>query len=283
MRIRSLVVAAAACFAATAPAAAQEPRGIVFVLDTRQEGSVLLVPVAVLGEAGGYDAIPSRTVADGSMPGFASRWLAAGRRYAVLRGGVEAGTATVVQWVREPCGNPNAEATLALTGPRRPPWGALAGAGLPEQRGAPWVREASPDERQALDRMAAAMFAAHGVEGTGRTSTVTTATVLFGGIARPVLVGTYTLTVGHPLPRQAAAFVVAEEGQDGYRPAFTDFREGLPSDHRRVTLIDAADLDGDGLPELVLENYYSQWAEYSILTRLPDGWVTAYRGGQNGC
>lgn len=283
MRIRSLAVgAAAAWFAATAPAAAQEPRGIVFVLDSPREGSALLVPVAVLGERG-YDALPSRSAGDGSMTAFASRWFAAGRRYAVLFGGERAGTATVVQWLREPCGNANAEATIALTGSRRPPTGALAGEGLPEQPGAPWVRESRVEERQVLDSLAAAMFAAHGVEGARRTRTVTTATVLFDGIARPVLVGTYTLAVEHTLPRKASAFIIAEEGQDGYRPAFTDFQEGLAPDHRQLRLIDAADLDGDGLPELVLENQYWQWVEYSILTRGGDGWTPAYRGGRIGC
>jgi hypothetical protein len=283
MRIRSLAVLAAASFAAFGPAAAQEPRGILFLLYSGQEGTGILVPVAVLGEHG-YDALPARGGVDGTLGDFQARWFPAGRRYEVLRHGERAGTATVVQQIHEPCGNPDAEATLALTGGSRPvPWQALAGEGLPEQLDAPWVRASLATERRVLDGMAAALFAAHGIDGAGRTSTVTTATLLFGAIARPVLVGTYTLTAGHPLPRQASAFIIAEEGQDGYRPAFTDFHEGLAPDHRQLTLIDAADLDGDRFPDLVLENQFWQRAEYSILTRGDNGWWTAYRGGASGC
>lgn len=281
MRNPIFAVLTAGLFAASTPAAAQEPRGIVFGLFPGRGDNGLLVPVAVLGERG-FDPLPARG-GDGTLTEFTSRWLPAGRRYEILHHGERAGTATVVQWIRDPCSNPNAAATLALTGTRRPPLRALAGEGLPEQRGAPWVRESHPEERQVLDRLAAAMFAAHGVEGAGRTSTVSTATVLFGGTARPVLVGTYTLRVEHPGGRKASAFIVAEEGQDGYRPALTDFQEGLAPDHRQLTLIDAVDVDGDGLPEMVLENHYWQWSEYSILSRGEEGWITMHRGGRAGC
>src|SRR5688572_19112530 len=105
MRIRSLAVLAAS-LAAVAPAAAQEPRGVLFVLESWREGAGRLVPVAVLGE-GRYEALPSRVSGDGSMTDFTSRWIPAGRRYEVLRHGERVGTATVVQQIREPCGNPD--------------------------------------------------------------------------------------------------------------------------------------------------------------------------------
>ena len=43
------------------------------------------------------------------------------------------------------------------------------------------------------------------------------ATLLFHRNARPVLVGSYALATEDMMTRQASAFIIAEEGQDGER------------------------------------------------------------------
>lgn len=283
IRIRPLLALAAASLLAAPPAAAQEPRGIVFILERTAEAEGRLLAVALLG-ADGYEAPPSELHGDSTARAFEERWLRAGHSYEVLRHGERMGTATVAAPEREEaCSEPTAGATLALSAGQAP-WRGLAGEGLPAQHDAPWVRPSTPAERRVLDSLAAALFQAHGIDAAARaTADTTVATLLFGEAARPVLVGSYRLRSTDPVTRQASAFIIAEEGRNGYRPAFVDFHEGLEPNHRTRSLVDAADLDADGLPDLVLENRYWKSWDYSILSRTANGWMEMYRDGGGGC
>ncbi|HEX2081555.1 MAG TPA: hypothetical protein VHG08_27880, partial [Longimicrobium sp.] len=206
----------------------------------------------------------------------------AGRQYGVLSRGADAGTATVVAPDEPGCNGIGARVRLAPA--RAEGWHGLAGHGLPRQPPTRWVRDATAQERRALDRLAAALFAAHGVDVASRPDADTSvAAVLFGGIARPVLVGSYTLATEDEANRQASAFIVAEEGQSGYRPAFVSFHEARVMEGQSRELLDAADLDGDSRPDLVLRNSYWESWDFSILKRDEHGWDEVYHGGGAGC
>lgn len=285
MRIPARTAGVLAALAlAAAPAVAQDPRGILFLVqrvDGYENGNAVMEPIALIHENGYED--PLAQLVDGVTTEFDARWFAAGRRYGVLSRGVQSGTAMVVAPEEPGCGGtPGARARLAPD--REDRWRAVAGEGLPGQPGAPWLRAATRDERRTLDRLAAALFAAHGIDVAARPEADTTVTtVLFHRNARPVLVGSYALKTTDEVMRQASAFIIAEDTQDGYRPAYVAFHEGRNPELARSELLDALDLDGDSAPELVLQNAYWESWDYAILKRDEHGWTQVYRGGGAGC
>lgn len=284
MRTSAAVLAGLVLAASVArTAAAQENvHGILFAASVAEDGRAVLEPVATLS-ANGFLA-PADDPDAGYADAFAARWLMPGKRYDVLARGERIGGVSVVSRDEPGCWGTNVRGTLDVRGQADEGWRALAGEGLPEQRDAPWLREPTRAEERDLDRMAAALFHAHGIDVAARTRGDTAAAVVIGHPnARPMLVASYRLATEDAIFRQAALLVIAEDGQDGYRPAYAWFHDALGDDVESRTLIDAADLDGDGQPELVIRNgYYESWS-FTILQRTGAGWVETYHGGGGGC
>jgi hypothetical protein len=266
-----------------APAATQmEVRGVVFAVVRAEDGEGVLEPVTLLVPDG--FTMPMHEPSDAVMRAFNARWLGAGRSYDVLSRGERVGTVAVRTPDEPACMGLTARATLNVRPAPRVGWQALAGSGIPHQTGAPWLRTPTVAEKRDLDRMAAALFSAHGIDVAGRTRGDTAAaTLLVHENARPVLVASYVLEAQSPVFRRASALIVAEEGEAGYRPAYVWFHEGVEAAVEAQELVDAADLDGDGMPELVVRtNYYESW-DFTILRRTEHGWIPVYRGGGGGC
>lgn len=268
-----------------AAAAQQDPvRGIVFAVLRSQDGDGVLQPVALLLPEG-Y-TMPMHEQSDSVARAFNARWLTAGRAYDVLSRGERVGSVAVRAPEEPACMGLSASGTLNVRPAPRQGWQGLAGAGLPEQPGAPWLRAPTAEEKRELDRMAAALFDAHGIDRAERTPSTDTASaaLLMHPNARPVLVASYTLDgMQNGYLRRAALLLVAEEGERGYRPAYTWFNEGVEEQVETQELVDAADLNGDGVPELVLRtSYYESW-DFTILRRSELGWLRTYRGGGGGC
>jgi hypothetical protein len=284
MRISALVLAALSLSTSlTRPAVAQENvRGVVFAVVRAEDGGGVLEPVTLLVRDG--FTMPVHEPSDSAMRAFNARWLDAGRSYDVLSRGERVGTVAVRAPDEAACMGLTARGTLNVRPAPRDGWQALAGEGIPEQAGEPWLRAPTPAEKRELDRMAAALFSAHGVDVAERTEGDTAAaTLLVHHNARPVLVASYRLDAQSPVFRRAAVLVVAEEHEDGYRPAYAWFHEGVEAAVEARELVDAADMDGDGMPELVVRTmYYESW-DFTILRRTEHGWMPVYRGGGGGC
>lgn len=278
--MRIPILSAALALLTAVPAAAQEVRGIVFAAQQFEDGSGFIEPAFLVSE---YGLIaPVWELSDSVVAAFEARWLREGRRYGLYKRGVPAGSAQVITPQAAAC--EGAGATAAFTGERRLPaeWSGLAVEGLPAQAGAPWLREVTAAERGALDRLAAALFAAHGIDDLPERESVDTmrAALLFRANARPVLVASYEAGGGSGT---AAMLIIAEERQAGYRPAYAWFHHGIEAQVETRELVDALDVDGDGMPELVVRNgFYEDWT-YSVLSRTPEGWIDIYTGGANGC
>jgi hypothetical protein len=279
---RIFPIVLALCVGRAPRAGAQEVRGIVFVASSEADGTAILDPVANL-LADGFMAPGDGLDAD-SAGAFNQRWMASGRRYDLLSRGERINGVTLTGVEEGGCSESIARGRFDVRGTLSEGWEGLAVEGLSEQRDAPWLRDATSAERRELDRMAAALFDAHGIYIAGRTQGDTATAALIGHPnARPVLVASYALATVDALSRQAALLVIAEDGQDGYRPAYTWFHDAWEGDVESRVLVDAADLDGDGQAELVIRNgYYESWS-YTILQRTPAGWVEAYHGGGGGC
>jgi hypothetical protein len=284
IHLRPVIVLALACVLRTPASAAAQPdvRGILFAAGVSEDGTAHLEPVAALLTNGFMH--PADDPEQEGIDASTARWMTPGRRYEVLWRGERIGSVTLRAVEQAGCFGLGASGTLDVRPALGQAWQGLAGEGLPEQRDAPWLREASAEEKRGLDGMAAALFAAHGIRLAGRTRGDTAMAALIGHPnARPVLVASYALETEDAIFRKAALLVIAEDGDDGYRPAYTWFHEGIESDVESRELVDAADLDGDGQAELVVRNgFYESWT-YAILTRTPAGWVEVYSGGGGGC
>jgi hypothetical protein len=282
LRIRHLAAVALALGAGIPAGAQEDARGVLFAVVQAEDGEGVLEPVAMLVRDGFLH--PVSGPADSADQAFNARWLAAGRSYPVLSRGERVGIITVRTADAPGCEGLTARGTFTVQPAPAVGWQALAGDGIPEQADAPWLRATTSTEKRALDGMAAALFRAHGTDVAALTRGDTAVAALVGHPnARPVLVASYSLATEGALLRRASLLVIAEEGQDGYRPAYAWFHGGMDDGVETRTLVDAADLDGDGMPELVVRTlYYESW-DFLILRRTPAGWVEAYRGGGGGC
>ena len=279
--LATLALALAACDAPPAASAQQNARGVLFAVQRGENGQGVLEPVAVMVRDGFM--MPMHEPSDSVAAAFNARWLPEGRAYPVLSRGERIGSVTVGPSEAGGCFGVTARGTLALQRPAGEEWEGLAGSGLPEQADAPWLRAVSAAEKRDLDRMAAALFSAHGIDVAGRTGDTLAAALVGHPNARPVLVASYWLQAASPVTRRAALLVIAEDGQAGYRPAYAWFHEGVEASVETRTLVDAADLDGDGQPELVVRTtYYESW-DFTIFRRTEHGWMPVYRGGGGGC
>jgi len=282
LRIRLLAALALALGASTSAAAQEDARGMLFAVVQAEDGEGVLEPVAMLVRDGFLH--PVIEPGDAAIQAFNARWLAAGRSYPVWSRGERVGSIAVRTADEPACEGLTARGTFRVQPAPAIGWQALAGDGIPEQVDAPWLRAPTSSEKRVLDGMAAALFAAHGTDVAARPRGDTAAAALVGHpTARPVLVASYSLATDGALLRRASLLVIAEEGQDGYRPAYAWFHEGMDDEVETRTLVDAADLDGDGMPELVVRTlYYESW-DFTILRRIPAGWMVAYQGGGGGC
>lgn len=284
MRLRLSALIALALLAG--PAAAQEEaRGILFATQRIEPdedgGDAVLEPVVLLWAD---DILVQPPYEDDEVAAFNARWLPTGREYAVLSAGVAAGRVRVTTAEAPACSGLGARGTLQLRTRPAEGWQGLAGEGLPEQAGAPWLRAASAAERRELDRMAAALFAAHGTDlGEVTRADTTVSALVVHPNARPILIGSYRMADDRDLLRQWSTLIIAEDGERGYRPLHAWFHGGIVDDVESRALVDAVDLDGEGMPELVVRNaYYESW-DYIIYRRVPAGWMALYRGGGGGC
>lgn len=167
--IRLLTALALACaLSMPAPAATQpDARGILFAAGVTDEGSAWLEPVAVLLANGFME--PSSEPEANYIDEFNRQWMSPGRRYDVLWRGERIGGVAVRPATEAGCSGLSASGTLDVRGRLSEEWQGLVGEGLPEQRDAPWLREVTAEEKRGLDRMAAALFDAHGIQLAGRT------------------------------------------------------------------------------------------------------------------
>jgi hypothetical protein len=272
-------LAALLALAAPVSAAAQDVRGVVFAASGANGDTAWIEPVAILLTSGYMEPHAEE------ISPFRDAWMQPGRRYDVLSRGEPVARMTIGGTAVEGCGGLSAQGPQQGRAPLRLEQQGLAGEGLPAQHGAPWLRTVSSAERGQLDRMAAALFDAHGIDLAQRPRADTaTAALLIHPNARPVLVGTYArATQSSPLQRKAALLVIAEDGARGYRPAYVRFNEEVEDDMQSSELVDAADLDGDGMPELVIRTTYYEGWDYTILSRTEAGWIEVHRGGGTGC
>ncbi|HET7461198.1 MAG TPA: hypothetical protein VFJ82_08110 [Longimicrobium sp.] len=218
---------------------------------------------------------------------FYERWLKPGRGYTVLRGGARSGTITITDNDMAGC--------MALTAQTRaqvsePGWfGAGLATDAPIARPTPVVGQPTDAERAAMTALLRREVEAKGGRWSGDARVDVLRVALSGGAA---VVGSAALypasSAGEDNRPRHAAFIIAEAGADGaLRPAATWSHAlsagGEEDEEVERRLLDAADLDGDGTPEIVARTAMTESWRYDVYRRGPDGWAVVYTGGGGGC
>jgi hypothetical protein len=254
-------------------------------VDWAEDGGTVVELFALLPAAGGF-AEP--VLGDsGASAQFYERWLRPGRGYAMLRGGRSTGTVRIAENDAQGCMALTATARAAVS--ERGFHGAGIATDAPIGRASAVVAEPS----SAYGAMMTVLLRRE-VESTGQSwspdAEVKGLVVsLPGGGAAVVGSAAIRHSGAEADPRaRAAAFMIAERQTDGsIRPLVTwkharGDEEGEDEQFER-RMVDAADLDGDGTPEIVARTAMTESWLYTIYKRGPNGWAEVYRHGGGGC
>lgn len=268
--------------AETAKAAPVQHDGILFVIRPYDGSGFGLDPIALVtrGELRNVWDVESDSV-------FAARYYAPGTRYAVRVAGAAAGEASVLGMMEPQCQERFARADVRLTRTLPVGWEGLASDAFGVAAAQPIVRPLTAEEQGWLAALADSIHASHRIPDAARAAGEGERlfAVTVRGVEAPVLVGTFNVNLvdgeeSHALYNQ---LLVAEaRGGGPYQPAYV-FHERDDGEIGVRSFVDAADLDGDGVPELVMRAAYDESLGYTVLKRGADGWTEIYQGGGGGC
>ncbi|HWS55368.1 MAG TPA: hypothetical protein VN228_14620 [Pyrinomonadaceae bacterium] len=297
-RFISLAAAALLSMSTLAPAPAQKPAipqrpagGTVIFAVEKHEANAQIEPVVIL-RGGAYVKPPvdESDVTGGNAEAVARRFIGehfrAGRQFRLLFGGGEDGSVTVVKYIEPGCvgmwAEVRADTSVRLGGEVQ----ALAtnsktiGAG-PASRRAP-----TEAERAAALDLARAAFARNGV-----TAPLLKKMEVFNLTAADLdrdgkfeLVGSFRVENNTEQNFDAhTLFIIYEPDGLGLKPALTWHHRGGEAEYADRRLVDHADLDGDGVSEVIAEGHYYESNDYFIYKKQQGRWRSVYQGGGGGC
>jgi len=268
--------------AASRPAPPPLPaEGILLAATAQDSGRFTLEPIAIVTPGGLRDPWDTE-----DNDAFIARWLAPDTRYPVRVAGSMAGEARVLRMIEPGCTERVAEAAFTASAPLPDVWEGLASDafGAPSPRGL--LRPPTVEEANELATLADSIHASHRIPSAARAAAERQQlfAVTVPGTQVPVLVGTFNVSVpGDDGTEQTYNLMLVAESRGGaYRPAFVhhdrdDGENGVRS------LFEVADLDRDGVPELIGRAMYNEGWGYTVMKRGADGWTEIYQGGGGGC
>lgn len=266
---------------APAPGAGAAKReGILLAVERWEGGAVGLDPIAILTPDGLRNP---QEIADST---FNPRWFAPGARYPVRVAGVPVGVAAVIGPEERTCSERLARAEVSLTSPVPADWQGLASDAFGDAPARPLVRPATEAETRIVAALADSIHAADGApaEHRGSATRESMYAVTVPGLAYPVLAGSSNIAFQKDGFEQVYTAMVVAERRDGvYRPVYDFYMFEQEGAMQRRFLLDAVDLDGDGVPELVTRTLEYEGWYFTVLQRSADGWREIYEGGGGGC
>lgn len=292
------MLALAALFALSqfSPAAAQKPParqraagGTVIFAVEKYEANVQIEPVVIL-RGGQYVAPPvdgsDETGGEAAAKRFIAEYFKAGRRFRLLFGGGEEGSVSVVKYIEPGCvgmwAEVKAETTARLGGEVQ----ALATDSEAIGAGAASRRAPTEAERAAALELARAAFARGGAsQALVRKMEVFNLTAAdLDRDGKFELVGSFRAenNTGQALDAHTL-FMIYEPTGLGLKPALTWHHRGAEGEYADRRLVDHADLDGDGVSEVIAEGHYYESNDYFIYKRQQGRWRPVYQGGGGGC
>lgn len=293
-------LSALALLSQLAPAAAQTARrgaaspanaGTVVFAVHKYEANVQIEPVVILrGNAYVKPPVVESDVTGGSFAAVSKRFIAEhfrpGRQFRLLFGGGEAGSVSVIKYVEPGCvgmyADVSAQTTVRLGGHVQ----ALAtnsktlGAG-PSSRRAP-----TETERASALELARAAFARRGAPPAlvKKMEVFNLTAVDLDRDGKSEFVGSFRIENNTDTTFDAyTLFMIYEPSAAGLKPALTWHHRGGEAEYADRRFVDHADLDGDGVSEVIAEGHYYESNDYFIYKRQRGTWRVVYQGGGGGC
>jgi hypothetical protein len=255
--------------------------GILLAVNTWDEGGYGLDPIAIVTPGG------LRNVWDVEVDSlFSGRYYRPGMRYAVRVAGEPVGEASVIGMMEPGCSERIANAAVTTTRAMPSRWNGLASDVFGAASARPLMRAATAQEQAIVNALADSVHLTRGVPANllANAEREGLLAVTVAGVADPVLVGSANVRAQRGgLEHVRATMVVAERRGGAYHPVYVFYADEDEDEMARRSLLDVADLDGDGVPEMITRGmFYEGWG-YIILQRGPDGWTEIYDGGGGGC
>ena len=268
--------------AARKSAAAEET--VVFAVQ-KYEAEAQIDPVAVITR-GRYTAPPlggDTALETARFKGFIRDFYRPGRKFRVLFGGGEAGSAEVRKYLEPGCVGMEASVTLQTSARLGGQVAALATNSGALGRGKSTRRAPTEAERAAVLELARRAFRRNKVSAARvekmETNNLTAADL--NGDGRAELIGSFIITGEFGV--EDALLLIAEPGIDDFAVTLDWFHHGQEADSHYRRLVDVLDLDGDGTAEVIAQGIYYESHDYFIYKKQRGAWHVVYQGGGGGC
>lgn len=268
--------------AAARKTAAEET--VVFAVH-KYEAEAQIDPVAVITR-GRYAAPPlggDTTLETARFKRFLRDFYRPGRKFRVLFGGGEAGSAEVRKYLDPGCVGMEASVSLQTSARLGGQVAALATNSAALGRGKGTRRAPTEPERAAALELARRSFRRHKVSAARvekmETNNLTAADL--NGDGRAELIGSFIITGEFGV--EDALLLIAEPGIDDFAVTLDWFHHGQEADSHYRRLVDVLDLDGDGTAEVIVQGIYYESHDYFIYKKQRGAWRVVYQGGGGGC
>lgn len=254
---------------------------VVFSIKKYPDSDTQLEPVVII-KGGKYTYPPVDE--DAPSKQFIETYFRVGRKYRVVFGGGDAGTATVRKAIEPGCVGLLAEIDVETNVKLGGQVEALAvssdkiGAG-PSSRRAPTESERA----QALEVARTAYIQRKTPPALlKKMNTVNLTAVDLDRDGKFEMIGGFNIPGANMLAYNL--FVIFEQSPAGkYRAAWNWFQKGSEESYEDRSLVDIVDLDGDGVAEVIAEGSYYESNDYVIYKRQAGTWRPIYKGGGGGC
>lgn len=277
---------------------ARRATSVLFAVSSHEQGGSRIEPIVLLKPRGGFLPPPSPSEENASsadISKFVKRYLSGGQTYRVLWNGVRAGTVRVTG----PPGDPGIELSspihLSITSlvslPLRFPVMALAtddarlGGATGKRSGR---RAATAGEKEMALELARQIVRKNRAPKAAidRLKLLSLTVLQDDGSGHPALIGSFAATISNRSGDEYSLFLVAApnaEKTGGWVPRLALYHKGTESEVQQPYLVDAVDLDHDGLLELVTQTFYYESHDFAIYARKKgQPWRRAYQGGGGG-
>jgi len=243
---------------------------------------IYMEPIVIIS-GGKYTAPPVDADEDVTKK-FTSTYFRMGRQYRVVFGGGDAGTLTVQKSVEPGCVGLGAEATAETTARLGGQVKALAVSSEKIGRGKSSRRAPTEEERAAALEVARWVYGQRGVGAAlvKKMQTTNLTAIEIDRDGKVELIGSFNIEGAKNV--MYSLFVIFEPADTGkFKAAWHWYHKGAEDAYEDRSLLDAVDLDGDGIAEVIVDGYYYESNDYIIYKRTAGIWRPIYKGGGGGC
>jgi len=280
--IITILLAASLGFGQKRPTSSPNRDTVIFAVEKYDTGESIIEPVA-MRRGNSFLPPPSGDEGDEASTKFTANYFKSGARYRMLSGGGEAGWITVKERMEPGCVDLRASVTINTIAEIGNEVMALATDSDSLGQKEISRRAATEEERATIVKMAQRLFRQKGVvaslikdmKASHLSAVDTNRDTLFE------LIGTFEIIKDETA---YSLFIIAEPEGLSYKTAFNLYKKSSSeADIESERLVDALDLDGDGIMEIVGQHFYYESYDFVIYKKQKGQWQSIYRGGGGGC